>query len=159
MTPSAISAIHGLYRRRARSGFYFVSAECPVLESHKPGSAPGKAYVGSQLALKHLAGKEQLLPFFLVADAVADYRASHGSGQLGDEIAHLVGVRHEHQLWLPGRKELLERGGERVGRVALQLRGFYGIHLGQFLAGNFVRETCDAAAEHRSFEGPACLRG
>ena len=47
-------------------------------------------------ALKHLAGEDELAAFVLESDAVADDRSAHGGRELGNEVAHLVGVRHQH---------------------------------------------------------------
>ncbi len=112
----------GFDRSCARSGFGLVSAKSSVLERGKPGSVAGEADVGGELALEHLAGEDQLSVFVFEADAVADDGASHGGGELGDEVAYLIGVRHQYELRLLRGEELFERGGEGVGRVRLELR-------------------------------------
>ena len=61
--------------------------------------------------------------------------------QLGSEVAHLVGVRHQHQLGLLLLDEGLERGDEAVGSVRLQLRRFQVVHLGDLLRRN-LRWRC-----------------
>ena len=112
-TPSAMSTLHGLDRRGARAGFGLVAAESSVLESHKPGGIAGETDVGGELALEHLPGEEQLVAFFLIANAVADDGATHGGRELGNEIAHLIGVRHEHEPRLLVGDELFERSRRR----------------------------------------------
>ena len=132
MTPSAISTADGFDRSGAGASFDFVSAKCSVLESHEPRGVAGEADVGGELALEHLAGEEQLVAIFFVADAVADGGASHRGREFGDEVAHLIGVRHQHQLGLLGGDELFERGGEGVGSVGLELRRLDRVNLGDF---------------------------
>ena len=79
-----------------------------------------RLYLGRSVVL--VARKDQLFAFLLVADAVGDRGALHGGRQLGDEIAHLVGVRHQHHFWLPGSDELFQRSGKGVWCVRFELR-------------------------------------
>ena len=98
-----------------------VPTKSSILKSDEPGRVAGEADIGCELALEHLASEEQLVSFFLVADAVADCSAIHGGGKFGHEIANLIGVWHQDELGLLRRDELFERGDERVGRVGLEL--------------------------------------
>ena len=123
------------------------------------GASPSEADVGGELALEHLAGEEQLAVFVLEADAVADDGASHGGGELGDEVAHLIGVRHQHQLRLLRGEELFERGGEGIGRVGLELRRFDRIDLRDFLGRDFGGEGRRVCPDDGGFESPAGGRG
>src|SRR5258708_14986998 len=77
-----------------------VPAKSAVLKCGEPRSIAGKADVGGQFALKHLPGKKQFAVFVLEADAIADDGASHGGGQLGDEVSHLISLRPQYELGL-----------------------------------------------------------
>src|SRR6202030_2449099 len=106
--------VHGFDRSRTGTGLSLVSAESAILKGGEPGSLGCEAHVGREFSLKHLAGEDELFAFVLETDAVADYGASQSRRQLGDEVAHLIRVRHQHQLWLPRTDELLERCNEGV---------------------------------------------
>ena len=147
--------LHGFDRGGAGAGFGLVSAKSAVLKSGKPRSVAGEADVGGELALKHLTGEKQLAAFVLEADAVADHGAPHGRSQFGNKVAHLIGVRHQHELRLLRGEQLLERGGEGIGRVRLELRRFDGVDLADLLGGNFGGEGGGAASDHGGFESPA----
>ena len=140
---------------RGCAGFDFVAAERAVLESGEPGGFAGEADVGGELALEHLASEGQLSVFVLEADAVADHGASHGGGEFRDEIAHLIGVRHEHELGLFRGEELFERGGEGVGSVGLELRRLDGVDFRDLFPGYFCGQRADAGADYGGFEGPS----
>ncbi len=107
ITLSANFDFHGFDWGRACAGLRFIAAERSVLKRGEPGSVAGEADVGGELALKHLAGEDELAAFVFEADAVADDGASHGGRKFGDEVAHLIGVRHEYELRLLGAQELL----------------------------------------------------
>ena len=64
------------------------------------GASPAKLTSADELALKHLAREDELVAFFLIADRIADDGAFHRGRQLGNEVAHLVGVRHQDELRL-----------------------------------------------------------
>ena len=113
-TPSAISTLTVSTGARC-AGFHFIAAEGAVLESDEPWSFAGEADVGREFALEHLASEQKLLAFFLEADAIADDGASHGGREFGNEVAHLVGVRHQHQLRLLRRDELLSAAANASG--------------------------------------------
>ena len=85
--------------------------------------------------------------------------APQRGGQLGHKVAHLVGVRHEHQLGLLGCDELLQRGGEGVGRVGFEFRRLDGVDFRDLLARDFVGEVRDSAADDGGFERPAGFGG
>src|SRR5262249_11681779 len=84
-----------------------ISAKRAVLTSDEPRSVAWETYVGGELALKHLAGEDELVSFFLVADRVADHAPLQCRGELWHEVAYLVGVRHQDKLGLLGADELL----------------------------------------------------
>ena len=138
---------HRFDRSWAGACLDFIAAERAVLESDEPGGLAGKADVGDELALKHLAGEEEFLPFFLIANSIADNRAMQRGGKLGNEIAHLVGVRHQDEGGLFVADELLERGGEPVRGVRLEFGVLDRVDPGDFLAGNFHGERGYAASD------------
>src|SRR5205807_6299400 len=119
----------------------------------------GKRDVGSKFALEHLAGKKQPLAFFAEAYRIADQRASQRRSELGCKIAYLIGVRHEHQARLFLLYQLLQRRHCAIGGVPGQLGRVNRIDLRQFLAGDFVGDTADAAAEHCGLHRPSGLCG
>ena len=133
--------IHRFNRSRARARLGFVAAERTVLEGREPRSIAGEAHVCREFALEHLAGEDQLAAFILESDAIADDCASHRSRQLGNEVAHLIGMRHQDQLRLLGCQELLQRRGEGVRRVRLEFRRLDRINFRDFLRGNFGRDA------------------
>src|SRR5580698_10006215 len=147
--------IHGFDGSCTCACFSLISAERSVLECDEPGSIGSEADVGSELALKHLAGEDELSAFAFEADAIADDGASHGSRKLGNKVADLVGVRHQDELRLLGFEELLEGGGEGVGGVGLEFRGFDVVDLRDLLGGNFGGQGGHAGADHDGFESPA----
>ncbi len=68
-----------------------------------------ETHVGNKLALKYLAREGQLAAFVLVADGVGDGGGAERSREFGNEIAHLIRVRHEHEFHGMLREEILER--------------------------------------------------
>ncbi len=110
-------------RRRGIASFDFVSAECSVLEGGKIWRLSGERYVGREFALKHLPGKRQLAALIFVTDRVANERPVERGRQLGSEVTHLIGMRHQYQPGLFLLQERLECSHEAVGRVGLQLWG------------------------------------
>ena len=86
-----------------------------------------------------------------------DGGASHGRSQLGNKIAHLISVRHQHQLGLLRFDELFERSRESVWGVGLELGRLDRIDLRDLLGGNFVGKIPHAAADDCSFERPTGL--
>ena len=149
----------GFDRCGACPALHLVPAKRPVLEGHKPWRVAGEADVRGQFALEHLAGEQQLVTFFLVSNAVADRGAFHRGRQLGNKITHLISVRHQHQFGLFGCDELLQPGGESVGRVRFEFRRLDGINFRDFLARNFGGKTRDAAADDGRLECPAGFGG
>ena len=95
----------------------------------------------------------------LVPGAVADDTASELRGQLRREIAYLVGMRHEHQLRLLLGDEMLERGGERIRRVALQRRRIHRVDLCQLFPRDLSSERSNPATHYSGFHCPAHVRG
>ena len=139
--------------------FDFVAAECAVLEGREVGRLSGKGNVRRKLALEHLPGEQQLAAFVLVAGGVADERAIQSGRQLGSEVAHLVGMRHQHQLGLLLVDELFESRDESVRRVRLQQRRLDVVHLGDFLSRNLRGDFGDAAADDGGFQRPSGIGG
>src|SRR5208282_2714111 len=115
--------------------------------------------VGRELALEHLPHEQQLVSFLLIAGAVADQRPSQRGRELGRKVAHLIGVRHEHQRGLLVSDERLERGYERIRRVRGELRRLDAVHLRDLLARNFLSDVADAGADDRRFQRPAGFAG
>ncbi len=158
-TPSGDLDVDRFDRSRGACRFHLVAPECAVLEGRKIRRIAGKRNIGGELALEHLAGEQQLAAFVLVADGVADERAVQRGGKLGSEVAHLVGVRHQHQSRLLLLDELLERRDEAVGSVGLQLCRLQVVDLRDFLAGDFFGDLADAVARDRCFQRPAGFGG
>src|SRR5712691_2942376 len=97
-----------------------VSAERPGLKRREPRRGTLKRDVGCGLALKHLAHKDQTAIFAAVADAIADHAAMERCGELGSEVAHLVGMREKNQVGLRRGKDWSQRWRRAVGRVGVQ---------------------------------------
>ena len=68
-------------------------------------------------ALKHLAHEDEFAVLVAVADAIADHSLAHRRGELGREIANLVGVRQQDQIGLRAFDHLAQRERVSVGRV------------------------------------------
>ena len=98
---------HRLDRSCAGAGFGLVAAKCAVLEGGEPWASLVKLTSAASFALKHLASEDELAAFVLESDAVANNGTSHGRRKLRDEIAHLVGVRHQYELRLLGAEEIV----------------------------------------------------
>ena len=79
-----------------------IGAKGSGLERGEPRRGALEGDVGGRLALKHLAHEDQLAVFVAVADAVADHAFAEHGGELGSEIADLIGVREEDQIGLGG---------------------------------------------------------
>ena len=107
-------------RRGRRAARDLIAAKRAGLKRRKPRRRAGKRHVGRRLALEHLAHEDQPAVFVAVADAIADHALAERRGQLRREIAHLVGVRQQHQVGLGLRDRLAERDGEAVGRVVFE---------------------------------------
>ena len=118
-----------------------------------------KRNIGSKFALEHLAGKEQRVAFFFVANYVADRRGAERGGKFGDEVAHLVGVRHQDELGLFAGNELLERGDEGIGRIGFELCVLDGIDPGDFLRRDFSGDRGNGGPDDGGFERPAGFSG
>src|SRR5581483_279936 len=121
---------HGLNRRSVRAGLHLVAAEGAVLESDKPGRIRRETDICGELALKHLSREKKLVTFFLVTNTIGDGRAAHGSCQLGNEVANLIRMRHQHDFRRSLRQELLQASCERVRRVRGESWGLQGVDLG-----------------------------
>ena len=74
----------------------------------KPGPVAGEAHVGVQLALEELAHQHERAVLDAVRDHVADQRRGRSAvASLGSEVAHLVGVREEHEARVDVLDQLL----------------------------------------------------
>src|ERR1019366_5354442 len=91
--------IDGFHRRRVAL-YDLVATKCTVLEGREIWRASDEADVRRELSLEHLASESQVAALVLVADGIANERTIQPGRQLGSEVAHLVGVRHQHQLGL-----------------------------------------------------------
>src|SRR5579872_7221031 len=131
--------IHRLNRSRTSSSLGFVAAKCSALERREPWRVAREGNVSRELPLKHLPREYQLAALMPASDAIADHRSPHGSRELRHEIAYLIRMRHEHQLGLLRREEVLQPRGKRVRSVRLKLRRLDRIDLRDFLPGNFCR--------------------
>ena len=147
-----------LDRSRRAAVLDLIAAEGAGLERREVRSVAGERNVGNEFALEHLPGEQQLAALVLVADGVADEGAIQGRGQLGGEVAHLVGVRHQHQLGLLLLDEAFQRRHKAVGSIGLELGRLEVVHLRDALGGNFVGDVADAAADHGRFQGPPGFR-
>src|SRR5580704_9434478 len=111
-------------------------------------------------SLKTSCGLVRMTPsatstFMLEAHAVADHCSFHSRDELGDKVAHLVGVRHEHELRLLRCQELFERYGESIGSVRLELRRLNRINLRNFFRRDFRSDRSGTGADYRAFESPS----
>ena len=69
-------------------------------ETRRTTARRWKGDVGGGFALEHLADEDEVAVFVAVADAVADHAFAERRGELGGEIAHLIGVREEDRSGL-----------------------------------------------------------
>ena len=81
----------------------------------KCGAAPPELHIGVQLALKKLAHENGRAGFDAKPDHVADQDLVEARGQLGREVADLIGVRKQHDRRVDFADQLLERRGEAIG--------------------------------------------
>ena len=151
--------VHGFNRSGGCAGFSFVATECAGLEGNKVRRGAGKRNVGSELALEHLAGKDQLATVFAEADSVTDERALERRGQLRSEVAHLVSVRHQHQRGLFLVDEVFERRDHAIRLILGQLGRFNYGDLGQLFSGDLLGNSGDAAAKERGLNRCAGFSG
>jgi hypothetical protein len=106
---------HGVYRSFARGmcGDQ-VGAKGASLKRCKPWRCALERHVRSRLALKHLPHENEFAAFVAVTDAVADHALAEHGGKFRGEIAHLIGVRKQHQVRFRGVDDLLERNAIAV---------------------------------------------
>ena len=103
------------------AGLSFIATESASLKGNKVGRRAGERNVGSEFALKHLAGEDQLVTVLAETNGVTDERALERSGQLRSEVAHLIGVRHQHQRGLFLIDKVFERGDDAIRLILGQL--------------------------------------
>ena len=89
-------------------------------ESSPSTGLAGKQYVRRKLALKHLPGEEQLSVLVFIPRAIGDQCAVEPQRQSRCEVADLICMRKEHQLWLLFRDEMLQRVDVGVGGVVFE---------------------------------------
>ena len=111
------------------------------LKRSEPWGGALEGDVGGGFALEHLADKDEFAGFVAVADAVADHAFAELSGELGSEVADLIGVREEDQVGLGGFDDLLQRDAVTVGRVGFQQVVFDEENFGHVFGREFVREA------------------
>ncbi len=119
------------------------------LDGCKVRLASARLHVGIQFALKELPHENRRAGFHAKADRVADQHLIEPRGQLRREIAHLVGVREEHNRRIDFADQLLERGRVAVGRVGCQQRMFDSVDPVQLLASQFTGERGNSLPRHR----------
>src|SRR6185312_16149593 len=141
------------------AGFSFVATKSASLECNKVRRGTGKGNVGGELALEHLAGEDQLVTIFAEANGVTNKRALKRRGELGSKVAHLVGVRHQHQSRLFLVDEVFESGDNTIRLVPGQLGRVDHGDLGQLFGGDFLGNTGDAAAKESSLNRGAGFSG
>ena len=124
------AGIYGFKRSGRGAVFNLIAAKRAVLQGNEVGRLASKTDVGSEFPLKHLPHKEQLLALFLIADHIRNQTTAERRGQLRREVAHLVGVRHQHQTRLFAADELLQRGHEGIRSVFGQRRRLERIDFG-----------------------------
>jgi hypothetical protein len=78
--------------------------------------------ISVQLALKELSNQNRAPVFVFDFDDVTYERNPEPSGQLGSEVAHLIGVRKNDYRGLFCSYQLLERGCKTIRRVLGQQR-------------------------------------
>ena len=115
-----------------------VGAKGAGLKRSEPWGGALEGDVGGGFALEHLADKDEFAGFVAVADAVADHAFAELSGELGREVADLIGVREENQIGLGGLDDLLERDAVTVGRVGFQQVVLDEENFGDVFGGEFI---------------------
>src|SRR5439155_4832982 len=149
--------VHGFHRRRTRSRLDSIPAKCSILKCHEPRWIAIEADIRREFSLKHLPREQQLVAFFAISNAVADYGPTHRRRQFRNEIAYLVRVWHEHQARLLCRNELFQPFGKPFGRVRTESGGFQGMDLRNFFGGNFAGNCTNAVSRDGSFKRPSHL--
>ncbi len=95
-----INAAGGELRREfldcCSAGFDMIGAIGAGLQRGEIGRVAGEADVHVEFALKELAHQDQFAILDAMRDHVTDGHAAERGGQLGQEIAHLVSVREDH---------------------------------------------------------------
>src|SRR5262249_15350171 len=81
--------------------------------------------------------EDEFPAFAAKTDAVANHALAEHSGKFRREIAHLVGVREEHEVRLGGFDDLLERGAKTVGSVGVEYVVLDEEHFSDVLGGDF----------------------
>ena len=87
-------------RSRARPASALSPRKAPFWNVTNHGASLVKLTSAANLPWNIWRVKTSFAFLVLEADAVADDGASHGRRELGNEVAHLVGMRHQHQLRL-----------------------------------------------------------
>ena len=82
-----------------------------------------------------------------VGDTVADHSLLHGSSEFRREIAHLIGVRQQHEIRLRAFDHLPQRDGIAVRRVLREQVVFDEKHFVELVAGKLVGERGDTLAD------------
>jgi len=113
--------IQGFDRRSRSPGFDLVAAEGAILESGKPWALAAEGHIGDELSLNIWRVNSSFPPSYLNRRSLEISARLHAGNEFGREVAHLIGVGHQHELWFFVAEELVQRGGECVGRVGIEL--------------------------------------
>ncbi len=94
-----------------------VGTECSGLYRHKAGAITLVAVVACETALHELPRKH-----WTVCDRhhIADQHLPEARGQRRREVTHLISVREDHVCGFFFLDELMQSGGEGIGRIALE---------------------------------------
>src|SRR6516165_12308787 len=97
-----------------------IGAKCTGLKGDKPRRCSRESHIRCGFALKHLADKHELSALISEANTVSDHALAEHRRKLRCEIAHLIGMWEEDQVWLRRFDDLLERDGIAVRSVILE---------------------------------------
>src|SRR4030095_10943435 len=102
--------VDGHFLDRSTTGLHrLIRAKSAGLKSSKQRRLAIGHYICVQLAEKDAARKGELAYLDVHTNAITDQSFAEARGTLGRKIAHQVGMRHNHILWVQSADDLLHR--------------------------------------------------
>src|SRR5712692_3389744 len=97
-----------------------ICAKRAGLKRCEPRCRPGKVDVSRSFSLKHLPHENELATLAAVTNAIADHAfAEHGSN-FWREVAHLVSMWKQNQIWFGAFDYLFQRHAIPIRSICLQ---------------------------------------
>ena len=97
-----------------------IRAKGPRLEGCEPRRGSRKGHIRCGFPLEHLPHKNELPAFVAVANAIADHALADHGREFWREVAHLVGVRKQNQIWLGAFDYLFQCDAKAIWRVRFE---------------------------------------